>query len=739
MKLRQKLLILLLCIAVTPLVFTAFYGHAKLRDMGESLSSQIGEAMQERMTHQLQLMIQYNARMLQQKGDLVKAWLKLLADAAEKSLADKAPVSQPAYLAEDYDAGRVPGTQIRASQRHFSTSDAADEKPMSVSTHAQVIKLAPGVHPEQAGDSVLRLSSLTDTYRSGYERHPNLFFWVYTSLENGVHSAYPGHGGYPPDYDGRTRPWYRNAVEAGDTVWSDSLVDATTNQALATASRPIYYPDGRLAGVVGIDVPTQALMNEIRTQAEISRDVSVFLVRASTQHGNPSLEILASLEGEPRDWRKTPDTRVMAVEDSDFYRMVNEIVDDRSGVTRLPYRGTDSVWAYGIFEQTQDALIVVFPFSDVAQRVQAVRTFVENQALSIVSIIGVFVVILLGLIVAVAWGSSLTITEPLRDLARAARDLAKGDFDVRVPVKSRDEVGQLGEVFNDIAPQLLDRMKARESLAHLGRYFSPNLAAQLTENPGLLNVGGERREMTFVFTDLEGFTQLVETTRPEDIVPVLNEYLDGMTRIIWKHEGTIDKVVGDAVHAMFGAPLEQPDHAERGIHCALELDHYSESFRKSMNAKGIAIGKTRIGINSGQVTVGNFGGEVMFDYTAHGDAINTAARLEGANKYFGTRIAVSENTMRPAGDLPARPIGRLVLKGRSTGLMTFEPLSQEDFESPRVAAYQVSYEALASNDPGALEAFRDLYREYPDDPLIEYHLNRLVAGETGDVIVLSGK
>lgn len=739
MKLRQKLLVLLLCIAVTPLVFTVLYGHAKLRDMGESLSDQIVDAMQARMKDQLQLMIQYNAQMLQQKMDLVEAWLKLLADVAQESLAASDPVNRPAYLAADYDAGRVPGTQIRSSLRHFVGGDSVQRMPMPISTHAQVIKLAPGVDPDAAANSVLRLSTLTDIYKSGYDKHPNLFFWIYTSLEDGVHSAFPGHGGYPADYDGRARPWYRKAVEAGGTVWNETIIDASTHQALVTASRPIYSPNGRLAGVVGIDIPMQAMMNEVRMQAEISRDVSVFMVRASTQHGSPSLEVLASLEGEHKDWRKTPDSRVLAIDDSTFYNMVNEIREDKSGVTRLPYRGTDSVWAYGIFEKTEDALIIVFPFAEVAQRVGAARNFVESQALGIVSIIGIFVLALIGVIIAVAWGSSQTITGPLRDLARAARELAGGDFDVRVPVRSTDEVGQLGEVFNDIAPQLQDRMRARESLAHLGRYFSPNLAAQLTENPEMLNVGGERREMTFVFTDLEGFTRLVETTPAEDIVPVLNEYLDGMTRIVWEHEGTIDKVVGDAVHAMFGAPLDQPDHAERGIRCALELDRYSESFRIGMNEKGISIGNTRIGINTGEVTVGNFGGEVMFDYTAHGDAINTAARLEGANKYFGTRIAVSNSTVRQVREFHGRPIGRLVLKGRAAGLLTFEVLTRADYESQRVQAYLGAYEMLAAEKAGTVEMFTSLETEYPGDPLVKFHLDRLRKGETGDTIVLVGK
>lgn len=739
MQIRGKLLTLLLVIAVTPLLFTAFYGFVTVRNMGNSLAEKTGEAMQERMKRQLQLMIQYNAKMLRQEQELVEAWLVLLADAAEEALAKKNPVSEPAYLAEDFDQGRVPSKQVHPSSSHYEQQTSGQARPILVSTDAQVLNLAPGVDGYTVSDSILRLSSLTHTYRSGYERHPNLFFWVYTSLENGVHSAYPGHGGYPEDYDGRMRSWYKNAVEAGDTVWSDFLIDATTNQAIGTASRPIYYPDGRLAGVVAIDVPVQAMLNQIRLQSEILKNAKVAIVKATTEGDQYALRLLATLEGEPRDWRDVPEIRSLRVEHRLFDAIVKDIAAGNPGVRRLAYKGQDSVWAYGVFKDHAHGLVIVFPFANVVERVKEAKDFVTSQTIGIVSIIGIFVLVLIGVIIAAAWGSSRTITEPIRDLAGAARRLAKGDFGVRVAERSKDEVGQLSRVFNEIAPQLLDRIKARESLTHLGRYFSPNLAEQLTENPELLNVGGERRQLTFVFTDLASFTGLVEASQPEEIIPILNEYLDSMTRIVWAHEGTIDKVVGDAVHAMFGAPIEQPDQAARAVRCGLDMDAYSEAFRAKMMEKGTEIGITRIGINTGQATVGNFGGDLMFDYTAHGDAINTAARLEGANKFFGTRIAVSENTTNLIAEFVGRPIGKLVLKGRSIHLKTFEPLSTDDYHSPRVQAYLQAYGLMAREEPAALEAFQELLHRYPNDPLIKFHLQRLQAGKAGEIIVLSGK
>ena len=130
-------------------------------------------------------------------------------------------------------------------------------------------------------------------------------------------------------------------------------------------------------------------------------------------------------------------------------------------------------------------------------------------------------------------------------------------------------------------------------------------------------------------------------SNPSVLGPLLNDYLTGMTDIVFAHDGTVAKIVGDALHVLFGAPGEQPDHAARAVDCALALDEYAQSFRERWQQKGIALGVTRIGVHAGPAIVGNFGGGRFFDYTAYGDTINVAARLEAANKQLGTRICVS--------------------------------------------------------------------------------------------------
>ena len=277
--------------------------------------------------------------------------------------------------------------------------------------------------------------------------------------------------------------------------------------------------------------------------------------------------------------------------------------------------------------------------------------------------------------------------------------------------------------------------EAEHARTNLSRFFSPNIAYQLINHPDELEVGGERKDLTFLFTDLADFTPLVESSEPDIIVGLLNEYLGEMTNLVFDHGGTIDKVVGDAIHALFGAPLSQPDHARRALQCALEMDDYAQSFAAAKQADGIALGITRIGINSGPAIVGNFGGESFFDYTAHGDAINTAARLEAANKHLGTRICVSESTVSRIRDFHGRPVTKLTLKGKEAPVCVYEPYPDQRDADIDDSAYQSAYALLESGDTAAaIPAYEALAKDNPEDQVIRLHLARLQDGKSGIAI-----
>src|SRR6202140_4497621 len=259
--------------------------------------------------------------------------------------------------------------------------------------------------------------------------------------------------------------------------------------------------------------------------------------------------------------------------------------------------------------------------------------------------------------------------------------------------------------------------EAERAHASLSRYFSPNLAERLASDVDAIDLCGQRREIATLFTDIARFTALVETLEPDVLGPLLNDYLTGMTDIVFVHDGTVAKIVGDALHVLFGAPGEQPDHAARAVNCALAMDEYAQSFRESRRKKGIALGVTRIGVHAGPAIVGNFGGGRFFDYTAYGDTVNIAARLEAANKQLGTRICVSATLAAKVRDFRGRPVGDLVLRGRTEALGAFEPLSVQQYENPATQSYFEAFAKLAAGDACTIAAFAAHVGKRADDQL----------------------
>lgn len=266
------------------------------------------------------------------------------------------------------------------------------------------------------------------------------------------------------------------------------------------------------------------------------------------------------------------------------------------------------------------------------------------------------------------------------------------------------------------------------------RYISPNLVGHLVRHPEQLQLGGERRCCSFVFTDITDFTALMERESPEQVVGMLNEYLEGIIQIAFRHEGTLERIVGDGMAILFSAPLIQPDHKSRALACALEIRRFTQGYTKVQQAVGLPLGRTRIGAHCGEVVVGNFGGSTLFDYRALGDAVNVAARLEGLNRYLGTDLCVSQDIRSANPDVPMRTIGDVWLKGKAVPIRLYEPCA-----STRDEDYDAAYALLASEHEQAVQAFERLHAERPDDALVHYQLQRLKAGQRGERILMTEK
>lgn len=266
------------------------------------------------------------------------------------------------------------------------------------------------------------------------------------------------------------------------------------------------------------------------------------------------------------------------------------------------------------------------------------------------------------------------------------------------------------------------------------RYISPNLVEHLVRHPEQLRLGGERRCCSFVFTDLTDSTRLMEGQPPERVVRMLNAYLEGIIQIAFRHQGTLERIMGDGMAILFSAPLAQPDHQQRALSCALEIRRFTREHAATQQAAGIALGRTRIGVHSGDVVVGNFGGSTLFDYRALGDAVNVAARIEGVNRYFGTELCVSEAIREANPDTPMRPVGNVLLKGKEQPLRLYEPC-----ETQPDPLYEAAHRLVSDGGEDALDAFERLHAQRRDDALVRYQLERLRSGQRGELIVMMDK
>jgi adenylate cyclase len=211
------------------------------------------------------------------------------------------------------------------------------------------------------------------------------------------------------------------------------------------------------------------------------------------------------------------------------------------------------------------------------------------------------------------------------------------------------------------------------------QYLSPQVIEQLIRDPGRMRLGGEKRVLTIFFSDLQGFTGISEGLSPEALTALLNEYLSAMTDIILESGGTVDKYEGDAIIAFWNAPVDQPDHAARGLAATLACQERLAAMRPALAGR---IGKElfmRVGLNTGPAVVGNMGSKKRFDYTMLGDAVNLAARLEGVNKQFGTYTMISRDTLEAGGGFPARELARVAVVGRKEPVTVYEPMPVAEY------------------------------------------------------------
>ncbi len=264
------------------------------------------------------------------------------------------------------------------------------------------------------------------------------------------------------------------------------------------------------------------------------------------------------------------------------------------------------------------------------------------------------------------------------------------------------------------------------------QYMSPVVVDQVTKDPSKLKLGGEKREMTVLFSDIRGFTTISEKLKPEELVALLNDYLTPMTDLVFENAGTIDKYMGDAIMAFWGAPLTQPDHARRACRTALQMMRRLHELQKGWEEQGLPHLDIGIGLNSGPMAVGNMGSLQRFDYTVMGDNVNLGSRLEGINKEYRTNIIVSEFTEKLVREqMVCRELDAVRVKGKNEPVHIFELLGEVGEESSSLALKGRFEEGLAAYRAQqwdeAEEHFRGCFAIRPEDGPSIVYLERVAA------------
>ncbi|MFN3749726.1 MAG: adenylate/guanylate cyclase domain-containing protein [Thiobacillus sp.] len=328
-----------------------------------------------------------------------------------------------------------------------------------------------------------------------------------------------------------------------------------------------------------------------------------------------------------------------------------------------------------------------------------------------------------------------SLVDPVKRLLGGTRAVEAGDLEVEIQVRTHDELATLADAFNHMVVGLREKEHIR---ATFGQYVDPRIVKNLLENR-LVADRGERRVMTVFFSDLEGFTRLCEGLTPDAAVRFLNRYFSMMAEVIRARQGIVDKYIGDSVMAFWGPPFTDPaDHARLGCLAALEQMRRMDDFRAALPEifgvkHGLPEVNVRMGLASGEVTVGNIGSKTSRGYTVIGDTVNLASRLEQANKFYGTRILVSEATRTLAGDtLAFREIDSLRVAGRLAPVKVFELIGNADAISDTtrqaVQAYESGLARYRAQDWDAAEAaFRDCLSRAPGDKPSQVMLARIAA------------
>jgi adenylate cyclase len=477
-------------------------------------------------------------------------------------------------------------------------------------------------------------------------------------------------------YDPRTRPWYKEAIQSKTYSWTEVYVFFNDRKPGITCSKAIYDKKGNLQGVIGIDISIREF-SEFLSGIKIGETGKVFLLdknqklvaipttdpkiqdtllkEETDSNGKKSLVLLKADQVSDKEISSSylnfeNQKAELLKENKTFFEFSNE--ETNYFAKFVPFKKDDIEWIIGI----------IVPENEFMKTVHR-----NNQIILALSVLIIILAILF------EYSFSKKISKPLTQLSDEMKKIQNFDLSSTAEISSfLIEVNNMTNSFN----------KMKTGLKSFKKYVPDELVRELISLNKEAVLEGERRELTIYFSDIASFTSISEELDPEELVELLSEYLGEASKTVVENHGTLDKYIGDAVMAFWGAPKPLEDHAYMACKAALQ---HKKNLKKK-NEELISLGKTpfydRIGIHTGEVIVGNMGSENRLNYTVLGDSVNLASRLEGINKYYGSEIIISEATYNYVEDkFLVKMLDLVAVKGKSKAIEIYELISEIDESS----------------------------------------------------------
>ncbi len=468
MKLRWKYFIVLLVASLVPMLVVTAISQKASKELSESISVQTQQALTESARREIVSATENYAMITRRAKSSYEFALHALVQEAGLILNLPLPEPTKVYFAQDFDDSETAPPDLAPSLVHVKILEDGRSLPKLVSYDHPNFLVASGVNSEDVRDDAVRFTRLSPALKGIADELGEGLFWIYVSSESGIHISYPGHGGYPLDYDPRRRPWYMRAKKYGGLTWGPPIVDATTRQLTFTVSAPFFNLDGTIAGVAAIDVliPNVLLKNLISSQW--SHSMKSFLIGQTDMmvSGKKKLWMLSQKKPAYSAASRAEDPNAGVYFDEnqeDPYKLVQRFKKQKSGSFEMPYQGVDSFWAFAaIFPDLH--FVIVAPKSMVMGLSKEVgasfSSYTRGQTTISIAAVGIVILLVAGL----ALFFSRINTRNLMSIVSGFKQLGKGDFTVRLAIRFNDERDLIVKTFNQIMPRLEDHLRMSRTL-----------------------------------------------------------------------------------------------------------------------------------------------------------------------------------------------------------------------------------------------------------------------------------